>query len=419
MREIPSDQGFDSTLSLIWEGYRFISNRCERYQTDIFQTRLALKKTICFRGEAAARTFYDTEKFARQGATPKRVQKTLLGEGGVQGLDGETHRQRKQIFMALMTPEHMAELTELTRQQWQAAAERWEQRDRIVLIDAAHEVLCRAACAWSGIPLPESEVEQHTQDLAAMIDASGGFGPRHWQGQQARQRAEQWIKAILDLIRAGELEVPEKSAAYAFAHHRNPDGSLLDRHAAAVDLLNVVRPVVAIARYIVFAALALHEHPECRQKLREEPGYAELFTQEVRRYYPFFPFAAARTRHAFEWQGYRFPEGVRVLLDLYGTNHDPELWENPETFDPERFRHWDGSPFNFIPQGGGDHHVNHRCAGEWITIRLMEMTLYFLVNSIDYDVPPQDLEVSLSRLPTMPQSGFVISNVKRLQPAVV
>lgn len=414
MREIPTDRGIDNTLSVLFEGYRFISNRCDRYRTDIFQTRLLLKKTICLRGEAAAKVFYDNEKFLRHKATPKRVQKTLVGEGGVQGLDGETHRQRKQIFMALMTPERMAQLMELIRQQWLAAAQQWERQDRVVLLDAAHEVLCRAVCDWSGVPLPEAEVKRRTQYLAATIDGVGGIGWRYVRGRQGRVQSEQWIKTILEQIRDRQLDVPADSAAYAFAWYRDPAGNLLDLQIAAVDLINVLRPVVAIARYITFAALALHEHPECRQQLKDDAEYRELFTQEVRRFYPFFPFVAARTRQAFEWQEYHFPQGVRVLLDLYGTNHDPHLWEQPEEFRPDRFRQWDRSSFNFIPQGGGDYNVNHRCAGEGMTIDAIATTLDFLVNSIQYDVPEQDLEISLSRFPTMPKSCFIISNVKRI-----
>src|SRR3546814_3503026 len=78
----------------------------------------------------------------------------------------------------------------------------------------------------------------------------------------------------------------------------------------------------------------------------------------------------ARTRHKFEWNGHRFPGGRQVMLDLYGTNRDPRTWDAPEEFRPERFRRWDGNPFNFIPQGGGNHDLNHRCPGEWITIEL-------------------------------------------------
>jgi fatty-acid peroxygenase len=104
-----------------------------------------------------------------------------------------------------------------------------------------------------------------------------------------------------------------------------------------------------------------------------------------------------------------------VLLDLYGTDHDERRWEEPQAFRPERFETWDESTFNFIPQGGGDHFAGHRCAGEWITIALMKRAVRLLTKAMQYDVPEQDLHVPLSRMPTIPKSRFVISNVKRAQ----
>src|SRR5699024_1979566 len=55
----------------------------------------------------AARKFYDHEKFKREGAMPKPVLKTLVGEDGVQTLDGKAHHHRKNYFMDLMKPERM------------------------------------------------------------------------------------------------------------------------------------------------------------------------------------------------------------------------------------------------------------------------------------------------------------------------
>ena len=107
MADIPRERTPDSTLLLALDGYEFISKRCRRYHSDIFQTRLLLQQTICMIGPEAARVFYDTERFQRRDAIPKRVQKTLFGEGGVQVLDDDVHRNRKQMFMSLMTPEPM------------------------------------------------------------------------------------------------------------------------------------------------------------------------------------------------------------------------------------------------------------------------------------------------------------------------
>lgn len=46
-----------------------------------------------------------------------------------------------------------------------------------------------------------------------------------------------------------------------------------------------------------------------------------------------------------------------MFLDLYGTNHDENIWEKPSQFIPERFATWQENAFNFIPQGGG-HYQN-------------------------------------------------------------
>ena len=412
MSQIPQVRIFDSTLLLALNGYRFISQQCQRYQTDIFQTRLLFKKTICFQGEEAARVFYDTEKFIRKGAAPKRLQKTLFGQDGVQGLDGDAHRHRKQMFMSLMTDEGIQQLADLTREQWHNYAQKWSNMNRVVLFKEVREILCRASCAWTGVPLKESEVKQRAKDLGAMIDGSGTVGLKHWKGRRSRKQTEKWIEDIIQQVRNRQLEVSQKSALYAIAFHYNLNGNLLDKHTAAVEIINIIRPTVAIARYIVFAALALHEHPEHRQKLQDgEDEYYQWFVQEVRRFYPFFPFAAAVVSQDFDWHGYHFPQGTKVLLDLYGTNHDPQLWEQSEEFTPERFRDWDSNKFDLIPQGGGDYYVNHRCPGEWITIELMKASLNFLAQSLQYDVPEQNLEVSLSTMPTAPKSGFVISNV--------
>lgn len=136
------------------------------------------------------------------------------------------------------------------------------------------------------------------------------------------------------------------------------------------------------------------------------------FVQEARRFFPFFPLIAAEVRKDFNWNGYQFPRGRRVLLDLYGTNHDPRIWENPDKFYPERFCSRDEGTFDLIPQGGGSYHMNHRCAGEWVTISLMKSAVNFLTESIEYDAPQQDLHINLSRMPAIPESRFIIENVR-------
>lgn len=415
-KTIPQDKTLEGTIPLlISDGYEFIKKRCDRYNTDIFETRLLLNKTICMSGEDAGKIFYDSDRFQRKGAVPGRINKTLFGQGGVQGMDGEAHHHRKGMFMSLMSTENIAYLLDLIAAEWPLFLRRWAGQDEIVLYDEMQELLCRAVCAWTGINVDDETAKERGRDFGAMVDAIGAVGPRHWRGRWARNRTEDWMMDLITQIREGKLDARPDSAAHVFALERDYQGGLLDNHTAAVEWMNILRPTVAISRFITFAALGLYEHPENRSKLQSDDDFIEMFVQEIRRYYPFTPFLGALVKEEFDWRGYQFPAGRLVLLDVYGILRDERIWDDPEQFEPERFRDWEGNPYNLIPQGGGDYYTGHRCAGEWITIEVMKQAVEFLAREMTYDVPPQDLHVSLTRIPAMPESRFVMSNVERIR----
>ncbi|PRS06374.1 cytochrome P450 [Bacillus atrophaeus] len=413
-KQVPHDKALDNSLAMMREGYLFIKNRVDRYQSDLFETRLLGQKAICMSGEEAAKVFYDPERMKRNGALPKRLLKTLFGVDAIQTMDGDAHTHRKLLFMSLMTPPHQKRLAELAMEQWLAALSKWEGAEKVELFEEAKNVLCKIACRWAGVPLEESEVKERADDFSAMVDAFGAVGPRHWKGRRARPRAEEWIRDIIENVRAGKTEAEKGTALYEMAFHTELDGSRLDTQMAAVELINVLRPIVAISTFITFSALALHNHPEYKEKLKSGNGDdLEMFVQEVRRFYPFGPFLGAQARKDFVWNQCEFKEGMLVLLDLYGTNHDARLWEDPNEFRPERFKVRNEQLFDLIPQGGGDPAKGHRCPGEGITIEVMKVTLDFLINHIEYEVPEQDLSYSLVRMPSLPESGFVMSRIRR------
>jgi fatty-acid peroxygenase len=200
-----------------------------------------------------------------------------------------------------------------------------------------------------------------------------------------------------------------ESPAAAIARHRDADGRPLDESVAAVELLNLLRPMVATARFVAFAALALHRYPETRDPVRAgDAEHATAFVHEVRRFYPFFPAIGGRTLAEARWRGETLPPGQWVLLDLYGTNRDPRTWDEPERFLPERFLGWRGDPYTFVPQGAGEPAAGHRCPGEWATIALVRSAVRALTQEIVYTVPEQDLRIPRSHLPPRPASGFVL-----------
>ncbi|WP_407292067.1 cytochrome P450 [Stutzerimonas zhaodongensis] len=415
MPDIPRVPEAESSLSLLGEGYSFIPSRCQRLETDIFQVRLLMQNTICMSGKEAAKLFYDEQLFERHHAAPRMLQKTLFGQGGVQGLDDEPHRHRKQLFMSLLSEKSVLELVRLHEIHWGAAIEKWQGIDRLVLMPEVQTILTRTVCEWAGVPLAEGEVICRRDQLAAMIDGAGGIGARHWRARKARKDAETWMIELISQLRAGALDIADDRALAKVARHRDPGGDLLDERVAAVEMLNLLRPTVAVTRFIIYAALELLAHPQWRERLQKEDSQLEPFAQEVRRLHAFFPFTAARVRKDFEWKGYSFEKGTRVLLDLYGTNRDKRLWDQPEAFRPERFASWEGDAFSFLTQGGGDAAKGHRCPGEPLAIELLKSALRMLTRLMSYAVPAQDLHTDESRMPAQPESLLIISDVQYLR----
>jgi len=404
----------DSTLALLRDPYRFVSRRAAELDDDVFETRLLLRRTTCMTGAEAAKLLYDPTRFQRAGAAPPPLQKTLFGQGGVQGLDGERHRRRKAMFLRINQPDRVEALAEVVTREWQRAVGDWEVAGQIDLYPQVQLLLTRAACEWAGIPLPEAEVEFRTRQLTALFDAAGDVGLGHLRSRAARKAAERWATDVLEQIRSYQLAVPDSAAASVIASHRESDGRPMELRIAAVELLNVLRPTVATAVYITFLAHALDGHRAWRDRLAQGDGTEDLaFTEEVRRTYPFFPAVTAIVRDDFQWRGHHFPKGRRVLLDLYGTNRDPRAWEHPERFDPERFLGADPGPFAFVPQGGGDPAVHHRCPGEPISTRLMGVALDQLVRHMEYEPGQPTAPIDYRRLPAIPERGFPIQQIAR------
>ncbi len=409
---MPKEKGLDHTLNVLRDGYTFILNRRDKYDENVFETTILGEKTICLTGKEAAELFYDNENFKRSGAAPKRVQKTLFGEDGVQSLDGEAHHHRKAMFMSLMTNSMLKEITELTNKYWDEFAAQWEAQDEIVLYDESKKILTSIACEWTGVPLDDQEVEKRAEQLGKMFENATSVGPGYWSGKHARSEGEEWVEELIEKVRNGEIDSPEHRALHRFSFHRDLNGDLLDQHVVAVELLNLLRPIVAISVYISFLAHAVHENKEEVEKLRSgNREELQRFIQEVRRFYPFFPFAGARVKKNFTWKGYSFEEDTLTLMDLYGTNHDPGIWGQPDEFQPDRFKTWEGSPFDFIPQGGGEFDIGHRCAGEWLTLDVLRESLDYLVNHMTYEFPDQDLSYSMSDIPSLPKSGIVMRTI--------
>jgi fatty-acid peroxygenase len=400
----------DSSASFLHRGYTFIGWHCDRLGVDAFRTRLMFRPLLCMRGEAAAELFYAPGAFTRVGAVPRSAGRLLQDEGSVQMLDGAAHRHRKSLFIAMAGAGASRQLAEIFEEEWHSALQQWKGRSSVVLQKELIVLLTRAGMRWAGIDPAGQNVAARAREFGAMVENAGSVGPANLMARLHRHRTERWARGLIEEMRlkAGAGTTPATPLG-ALATFTDEAGQPLDAGDAAVELINLLRPIVAIGRFVVFAAVALEQQPQWADRFRAgELGELTNFVNEVRRFYPFFPFMAGVALRPFEWDGEELPAGTWVMLDLYGTNHDPRLWSHPGSFRPERFHTERITPNNLVPQGAGDPAAGHRCPGEDITVGLLETAVRLLAEA-RLALPTQDLSISLRRIPALPASGVILS----------
>ncbi|KAF8805683.1 putative cytochrome P450 monooxygenase [Phlegmacium glaucopus] len=112
------------------------------------------------------------------------------------------------------------------------------------------------------------------------------------------------------------------------------------------------------ASFLQAFVLALLTFPECQRRLQTEidtivgPGrmpnladyetlpYMQAFVNELHRFRPLMPLALphmASEDIPSQYKGYVIPKGSMLWMNTWSIMHDPDLFEDPETFRPERF----------------------------------------------------------------------------------
>jgi fatty-acid peroxygenase len=402
----------DSTLAFLRDGYIFGQRRFDRLHTDAFRTRITGKPVTVVKGADAAGIFYDDDRFGRERAMPASVLHLLQDEGSAQMLTGEAHHQRKHLFVRMLgDTEALGRLREIFAEEWFRALE--TRPSTFTLHEELVPILTRAGLRWAGTGPDATDAETLAPELASMIENAGRIGPANWSARTRRQAAEAWAAALIADVRAERRVMARGSVLRQLADYVE-NGKSLSEPVAAVELLNVLRPLVAVGRFIVFAAVALHRHPRWRVEFADgNESHLEDFVNEVRRFYPFFPVVGGRALKPFSWHGRDFRRGSWFVLDLYATHQDESLWADAGRFRPERFQGWEGDRNALIPQGGGEVETGHRCPGERATIELMMEAIRLLTRETKYTVPEQDLRISLKRFPAIPESRFVMADPVR------
>ncbi|MFE5408500.1 cytochrome P450 [Microbacterium sp. NPDC056569] len=409
----------DDSLGLLTRGYGFGEDIWRRVEPGarVAPVRLLGEKAMLVRGAEGVALFYDPARIARHGAMPAIVQETLFGRGSVHSLDGDEHRHRKATFVDVAYEDAQVErLVPPLEREWRRELDDWVEGGRRSAYDAAVGAFGRAIMQWAGLPGTRDAQTRWARRLAQIVDGFGApYSPAFPLAMMNRWWSDRNAQQLIDATRSGALAPREGTALFAWAWHRAEDGELLPSRVAGVELQNSMRPMIAVARFVAFAAKELHDRPVWRERIATETAerglraggpIATMFAQEVRRTAPFVPLLPGWALRDIEMDAVTVPKGGRVVLDILGTDLDHRSWDHAVQFDPERFRGVaDYEALTaFIPHGGAEVRTGHRCPGEKLAIAGLA-TAITVLSDPRISISGVGLRVNHRRLPTKPLSG--------------
>ncbi|XP_022666629.1 cytochrome P450 4V2-like [Varroa destructor] len=169
---------------------------------------------------------------------------------------------------------------------------------------------------------------------------------------------------------------------------------------------------VAVA--LMWSLYLLGLHPEVQAKVHDELDrvfgddrtraiitedlnklkYLECVIKETLRLYPSAPLIAREVIHGCNIGEYHLTSGVTVFIDIFHIHRDPEVFENAEKFDPDRFLPQNAAnlkPYAFIPFSGGP----RNCVGQKFAIQEDKIVLATLLRRLQVKslVPQERMKV--------------------------
>ncbi|GAB4833656.1 hypothetical protein Ancab_031901, partial [Ancistrocladus abbreviatus] len=113
----------------------------------------------------------------------------------------------------------------------------------------------------------------------------------------------------------------------------------------------------------------------------------QSIVKETFRLHPAAPFLVPRKVDVdVDLCGFMVPKCAQVLVNAWAIGRDPNLWENPNSFEPERFMGLEidvkGQDFELIPFGAG----RRICLGLPLAIRMIHLTLGSLIHSFNWKI---------------------------------
>jgi cytochrome P450 len=333
----------------------------------------------------------------------------VIGNGLLTAQDEDWLRQ-KRFVQPVFTKARVDGYLEMMLDEVEALAETWRAADEVELSTAmTHLTLRIVGRVLFGDGLDELESTISTEFPIAQRGilkraAFGGKIPLSWpiaintELRASQAKLYEVVDRIINERRASGERSDDLISLLLDA--RDGDEQLSNDEVRDQILIFLLAGHETTSSALTFALHLIGRHPDIQQGIRDEvaavvgdarPTPSQLhsglpFTtavlKEAMRMYPSAPFVGRRLSEASEVDGYSIPAGADAVVSIWSIHHDPELWPDPDTFDPKRFM--EGDPANryaWMPFGAGP----RACIGQHFSMMESVAALAVLIRTFDIE----------------------------------
>jgi cytochrome P450 len=383
LAHIPGDEGWPvvgRTLAILADPKGEVEQMAAKYGL-VYRSRILGETSISMLGpEANEIVLFDQSKLFSSTYGWGTILDRLFPRG-LMLLDFDEHRLHRRALSVAFKSGPMKSYLAALDAGIAARVAQWKARPGPVLFYPAMKQLTLdlAANSFLGTGIGP-EVDEINRAFVDMVAASVSPIRQPWPGTQmargvnGRARIVSYFSEQIPIRRAKDGE--DIFSQLCRATH--DDGALLSTQ----DIVDHMSFLMMAAHDTLTSSLtsfvaALASNPGWQQRLRDEVtalGVAagepttfdnleamplsEMAFKEAMRMKPPVPSIPRRATRDFSFRGYAMPAGTLIAVNPLFTHHMPDIWPNPERFDPMRFtdeaqraRH----RFAFIPFSGGAH----------------------------------------------------------------
>jgi cytochrome P450 len=238
---------------------------------------------------------------------------------------------------------------------------------------------------------------------------------------------------LLDYIRRRRQEAPGHDLLQILMDARYSDGEgMSDELVLSESMQLLVAGHETSSNALSWLLYLLSSRPDCLERLRQEFDsvlggaplsysdvpkleFAAQVIQEGLRLYPPFWMVDRMALSDDSVGDLAISAGSTVVVFIYGAHHSPQYWENPESFDPQRFSKTNEklhTPFSWLPFGAGP----RGCIGGNYAMLQILMILSVLLRKYDLRLEPGQTIEARPMVILRPKHGIRMNFTEAITP---